>query len=224
MTISRTRLAVLASGGGSNLQAIHDHLERRGDRATAELALVVSDRQQSGALERARGWGVPAVHLDKASLDSLAGLLAEHRIEIIALAGFLRLVPPTVTRAFAGRILNIHPALLPDFGGPGMYGQRVHEAVIQSGASTSGATVHFVSEHYDEGAIVAQWKVPVLADDTAATLAQRVLGVEHQLFPLCVSALAEGALRLTADGQVEQTKDLDFDRFPSGSGQHSFGG
>ena len=224
MTISRKRLAVLASGSGSNLQAIHEHLATRGAKAAAELSLVVSDREKAGALERARGWGVSAVHLPAERLAELGVLLAEHEIEIIALAGFLRLVPPEVTRAFRGRILNVHPALLPAFGGAGMYGQRVHEAVLKSGARVSGATVHFVTEHYDDGAIVAQWPVPVRTDDTAETLAARVLAVEHRVYPRCVSALADGSVQLLSDGSVQRATPLDFDQFSPDSGRHPFGG
>ncbi len=215
---------MLASGGGSNLQAIHDHLATRGAKAAAEVTLVVSDREKAGALERARGWGVPAAHLPKERLAELGALLAEHKIELIALTGFLRLVPLEVTRAFHGRILNVHPALLPAFGGAGMYGHRVHEAVLKSGARISGATVHFVTEHYDEGAIVAQWPVPVRTDDTAETLAARVLAVEHRVYPRCVSALADGSVRLLGDGTVQRAAPLDFDRFAPDSGRHPFGG
>ncbi len=221
---ARKRLAVLASGSGSNLQAIHDHLDARGPQAAAEVALVISDRAQAGALERARGWGVRAVHLPKERLADLGALLAEHQIDLVALAGFLRLVPADVTRAFHGRILNVHPALLPAFGGPGMYGQRVHEAVLKSGARVSGATVHFVTEQYDDGAIVAQWPVPVRSDDTAETLAARVLVVEHRVYPRCVSALADGSVQLLADGTVQRAAPLDFDRFAPESGRHPFGG
>jgi formyltetrahydrofolate-dependent phosphoribosylglycinamide formyltransferase len=221
---SRKRLAVLASGGGSNLQAIHDHLHTHGAAAGAELVLVISDRAQAGALERARSWGVTAVHLAKERLADLGALLAAHRIDLIALAGFLRLVPPEVTRTFRGRILNVHPALLPAFGGPGMYGRRVHEAVLASGARVSGATIHFVTEQYDEGAIIAQWPVPVREGDTADALAARVLAVEHRVYPRCVSALADGSITLLADGTVHSAATLEFDRFAPDPGHHSLGG
>ncbi len=211
MTTSRARLAVLASGSGSNLQAIRGDLVARGSAASAELALVVSDRSAAGALERARGWDVPAVHLPKDRNESLDALLAEHGITHIALAGYLRLVPLAVVRRFDGRMLNVHPALLPAFGGPGMYGARVHAAVLQAGARVSGPTVHFVSELYDEGAIVAQWPVPVHHDDTPDTLAARVLAAEHQLYPWCVHLLTSGALALGPDGRVRGVPDFDYD-------------
>ena len=123
---------------------------------------------------------------------TVLALLKKHSARAILLAGFLRLLPPSVCRDFEGRILNIHPALLPSFGGKGMYGGRVHEAVLRSGASLSGPTIHFVNERYDEGRILAQWPVPVLPGDTAASLGARVLEVEHVLYPAAAEALAKG--------------------------------
>lgn len=192
------RLAVFASGGGSNLQALLDAFNTVPD-APARVALVISDRGDAGALDRALAFDVPAHVIDvraRAPEDvasELMGLLETHAIGLIALAGYLRLVPPSVIRAFEHRIVNIHPALLPAFGGRGMYGRRVHDAVIACGARVSGATVHYVNERYDEGRIIAQWPVPVLAGDTPETLAARVLAVEHRLYPLVVAALALGA-------------------------------
>jgi len=193
---------VLASGGGSNLQSIIDHFDALGPDAPARVALVVSDRESAGALERARKHGIPAVWLPRERNADLAALLAEHRITHVALAGYLRLVPADVVRRFSGRLLNVHPALLPAFGGPGMYGHHVHEAVLRAGATVSGPTVHFVSERYDEGAIMAQWRVPVRADDTAGTLATRVLAAEHFIYPRCIAAVCAGHTTLEADGSV----------------------
>jgi formyltetrahydrofolate-dependent phosphoribosylglycinamide formyltransferase len=222
---SRPQLAVLASGSGSNLQAIYDDLQRRGEAAPISLALVVSDRVAAGALERARGWGIPAVHLPREANDSLGALLTEHGITHVALAGYLRLIPADVVRAFAGRMVNVHPALLPAFGGPGMYGQRVHEAVIAAGARLSGPTVHFVTEQYDEGAIIAQWPVPVQMNDTASTLAARVLEAEHRLYPWCIAALASGTITLGADGRTRGALPYDFARFlPDPNDRHPFAG
>lgn len=204
---------MLASGSGSNLQAIHDDLAARGVSAGVELALVVSDRKAAGALDRARGWRVSAVHLPKERDAALDALLHEHGITHIALAGYLRLVPIDVVRRFEGRMLNVHPALLPAFGGPGMYGARVHAAVIAAGARVSGPTVHFVSERYDEGAIIAQWPVPVHAEDSAESLAARVLAAEHRLYPVCVHAVATGRITLGAEGRVRGAAFNDFDRF-----------
>ncbi len=225
MRTSRPRLAVLASGSGSNLQAIHDDLQRRGQAAPIELALVVSDRVAAGALDRARGWGVSAVHLPRAANNTLGALLAAHGITHVALAGYLRLIPADVVRDFKGRMVNVHPALLPAFGGPGMYGQRVHEAVIASGARLSGPTVHFVTERYDEGAIIAQWPVPVHLADTPSSLAARVLEAEHQLYPWCIAALASGTISLGADGRTHGALPFDFARFvPDSNDQHPFFG
>ena len=191
------RVAVLASGGGTNLQALLDTC--RGP-APAHVVLVVSNNPQAGALERARKAGVEAVVLDDPRDGSaLVGLLEAHDIDLVVLAGYLKLVPKLVVAAFEGRMLNIHPALLPSFGGKGMYGHHVHEAVLASGATLSGPTVHLVSTEYDEGHIVAQWPVPVTADDTPDTLAARVLEVEHQLLPAVVLAAARAGrvVRLT---------------------------
>lgn len=214
---------MLASGSGSNLQAIRDDLVARGEAARAELALVVSDRRAAGALERAQGWGVAAVHLPREHDATLDAVLAEHGITHIALAGYLRLVPAAVVARFHGRMLNVHPALLPAFGGPGMYGRHVHEAVIAAGARVSGPTVHFVSAHYDEGAIIAQWPVPVHPDDSADALAARVLAAEHRLYPWCVHAVAAGEVTLGADGRVHGALPFDFDRFAAVPGErHPF--
>jgi formyltetrahydrofolate-dependent phosphoribosylglycinamide formyltransferase len=196
-----TRIAVLASGGGSNLQAILDHFDALGDRRSGHVVAVASDRANAGALERARRGDIPTAVLGsepaaaKAALDRL---IDEHKVEFIALAGYLKMVPSEVVAQFEGRIVNVHPALLPAFGGHGMYGNRVHHAVIASGARVSGVTVHFVDAHYDQGAIIAQWPVPVFPGDDAGTLADRVLRVEHILYPRVVDAVAGG--RLTASG------------------------
>ncbi|HSJ24434.1 MAG TPA: phosphoribosylglycinamide formyltransferase [Longimicrobiales bacterium] len=185
-------IAVLASGGGSNLQALMDNGEAGG---AGRVALVISDREDAGALERARRHGIPAVHVAVRSRDAetiaaeTLDALHRHDIRFIALAGYLRLVPAPVIRAFDGRMLNIHPALLPAFGGRGMYGLNVHRAVLAAGCRVSGATVHRVTDAYDEGGIVAQWPVPVLAGDTPESLAARVLAVEHVLYPAVVNAL-----------------------------------
>jgi folate-dependent phosphoribosylglycinamide formyltransferase PurN len=133
---------------------------------------------------------------------ALLSALRSAGTEIVVLAGYLKLVPAAVTRAFRGRMLNVHPALLPAFGGPGMYGARVHQAVLDAGARVSGPTVHFVDEEYDRGAIIAQWPVPVFEEDDAAALAARVLRVEHLLLPRVVNAVAADAVALDDDGRV----------------------
>lgn len=225
------RIAVLASGEGSNLQALLEHLSALGAQASGMVALVVSDRAGAFALERARQRGIAAVHVPRGARggapgdardDLLEQTLAAHDIDMVALAGYLRLVPATVVRRWAGRILNVHPALLPAFGGPGMYGHRVHEAVIASGVRLSGVTVHFVDEQFDRGAVIAQWPVPVPMGDSVDALAARVLAVEHRIYPWCVNAVAGGAVGLAGDGRVEGELPFDFAGFGVEGGQHPF--
>lgn len=217
------RLAVLASGSGSNLQAILDHIAALGDDAPATISVVISDRADAYALERARARGIAAAHMPAGSgADALERVLDDHAADLVALAGYLRLIPAAVVRRWHGRMLNVHPALLPAFGGHGMYGHRVHDAVIASGARISGATVHFVDEQFDRGAIVAQWPVPVRADDTASTLAARVLAVEHAIYPWCIDALARGIVALGDDGRVRGALPFAFDRFSAEGAPHPF--
>ena len=199
----RTRVAVLASGGGSNLQAILDHLDALGERRRAEVVLALSDRAAAGALDRARKGGVEAAAIAAPGDGAaLLALLRARDVELVVLAGYLKLVPAAVARAFRGRMVNVHPALLPAFGGAGMYGARVHQAVLDAGVRVTGPTVHFVDEQYDRGAIIAQWPVPVFEEDDAATLGARVLGVEHVLLPRVVNAVAADAVALDDDGRV----------------------
>jgi phosphoribosylglycinamide formyltransferase-1 len=182
------RVAVAASGGGSNLQALLDKLT---SDAPAQVALVISNRADAGALGRAKARSVPtAILADPADGAEWLQVLSENRIDLVVLAGYLKLVPSTVIQQYPGRIINIHPALLPAFGGPGMYGGKVHAAVLASGARESGATVHLVDEVYDRGPILAQARVPVLPGDTQTTLAERVLAAEHRLLPAVVLAAA----------------------------------
>jgi len=191
------RVAVLASGGGTNLQAL---LDACGPGAPARITRVISNKADAGALERARQAGIPAVVLhDPGDPRELLAALAD--AELVVLAGYLRLVPAPVVAQFPRRLINIHPALLPAFGGPGMYGRRVHEAVLASGAAQAGATVHYVDEQYDRGPIIAQQTVPVRPDDTPETLAERVLAVEHELLPHVVFDLAR---RLQEQGDTDE--------------------
>ncbi|HWC72671.1 MAG TPA: phosphoribosylglycinamide formyltransferase [Gemmatimonadales bacterium] len=180
------RVAVLVSGGGTNLQALLDALH---NSSVARVVRVVSNRPSAGALDRARRAGVStAVLTNPADASELLRALGD--AQLVVLAGYLKLVPPAVVAQFRGRMINIHPALLPDFGGPGMYGHHVHQAVLASGARQSGATVHFVDEVFDRGDIIAQERVPVLRGDTPETLAARVLEAEHRLLPRVVLELA----------------------------------
>lgn len=183
------RLAVCVSGRGSNLLALMDAL---GKSPLAQVVLVLSNRPDAEALEVARERGIHAVALTdyRDPFEWLARLSSE-RVDLVVLAGYLKLVPAEVIAAYRGRILNIHPALLPAFGGPGMYGRRLHDAVLRSGAKVSGATVHLVDEEYDRGEILAQARVPVLPGDTAESLAARVLEAEHRLLPAVVLRAAE---------------------------------
>jgi phosphoribosylglycinamide formyltransferase-1 len=186
-----SRLAVLASGRGSNLQAIIDHFDSLARERVAKVALVASNRADSPALLRAA-----TASIDTASFNpnddgsELLALLQKFRIDLVVLAGYLKRIPPMVIGEYAGRIINIHPALLPAFGGEGMYGARVHEAVIASGATETGVTVHLVDDEYDRGPVLAQWRVRVDKSDTAESLAARVLNVEHVVYPRVVEMVA----------------------------------
>ncbi len=196
MTVKRAKVAVLASGGGSNLQALIDYFAAIGDRRAADIVLVASNRSEAGALARARAAGVPVSIIRSARHENgeeMLPLLQRHAVDLVVLAGYLQLVPPDVTRAFAGRIVNVHPAPLPDFGGAGMYGRRVHHAVLSAGVRFSGPTVHFVDDVYDHGATIAHWPVPVLPGDDDQAISVRVLSAEHLLLPRAVQAVASGA-------------------------------
>ncbi len=192
----RLRVGVLGSGRGSNLQALLDAAARPG--YPARVVVVVSDKERAQALERARAHGVAAVWLnpkdfgDRATYDAALGrLLAEHRVGLVCLAGFMRILTPELVRAFAGRVLNIHPSLLPAF--PGLHAQR---QALDYGVKVAGATVHFVDEGVDTGPIALQASVPVQPDDTEESLSARILAVEHRIYPEAVRLFAEGRLRL----------------------------
>ncbi len=184
----KARLAVFISGSGTNLQSIIDSCAD--GTIPGEVVLVVSNKPEVQGLVRAQRAGINTVVYrrkkfsdGKAADDYLLQLLVSHETDVIALAGYLKLLPPPVVRKYRNRILNIHPGLLPKYGGKGMYGHHVHEAVLASGDTESGVTIHVVDEIYDHGKIVAQEKVPVLPGDTPDDLAARVLAVEHKLYP-----------------------------------------
>jgi phosphoribosylglycinamide formyltransferase 1 len=202
-----SKVAVFASGRGSNFAVLADHEPAE---SSWEVALLISDRDDAPVLERARERSVRVEVIPTAGRAGevvgreILHVLEDLGIHLVLLAGFLRLIPPAVVDAYRGRMLNLHPALLPSFGGKGMYGRRVHEAVLEAGVRITGATVHLVDERYDRGRILAQWPVPVLEDDSAESLAARVNAVEHRLFPAVVDrvvrALAEGGELPTIPG------------------------
>lgn len=197
------RFGILLSGKGrgSNMQALIE--ATRDGRLPGEVALVVSTSPGAPALERAAALGAPTKLIpagDYPDPEALDAAIAEAFIaagaQVICLAGYMRLLSPAVLRRFPHRILNIHPSLLPAFGGKGFYGRHVHEAVLESGAKYTGVTVQFVDEQYDEGPIILQRIVPVQDDDTVDTLATRVLTEEHRAYPEAVALLAAGGLRI----------------------------
>jgi len=210
------RAAVLASGGGSNFEALVTAQRQWGSAAGYEVVALVADREGAGALGRAAALGIEAHVVASAgrSLDAigleLVQVFEQLGVELVLLAGYLRLVPPQVVQRWSGRIVNVHPALLPAFGGKGMWGHHVHEAVLGSGARLSGPTVHLVDERYDEGRILAQWPIAVRADDTPASLAQRVLQVEHRLYPLVARHLCHALIRGEAVQPLVLGSDLLF--------------
>jgi len=194
-------LAFLASNNGSSLRAIVAAIEA-GDLA-ATPRLVVSNRKAAPALEFAREHGAQTLFIpttaDPEGADArLATALRAAETDLVILSGYLRKLGPVTLEAFGGRILNIHPALLPKYGGQGMYGRRVHEAVLVAGDGESGATVHLVDDEYDHGAVVAQVTVLVTLDDTAETLERRVMAAEPALFVRTLQRIIRGDLRLPA--------------------------
>lgn len=193
------RLGFLASNNGTSMRAIVNAIAA--GQLDAEARLVVSNKKDSGALAFARAHGLKALCIptlaDPAAADArLAEALREAGVDLLVLSGYLRKLGPCTLGAYHGRILNVHPALLPGFGGPGMYGRRVHEAVRAAGVDHTGATVHVVDEEYDRGPIVAQARVPVTADDTPETIERRVMDAEPALFVDTLRRIAAGELQL----------------------------
>jgi phosphoribosylglycinamide formyltransferase-1 len=185
------RLAVFISGGGTNLQALMHAC--RSKSLDAEIMAVISNNSKAFGLKRAADVGIAIYHISKIKYpdeqrlgEAIMEVLQKHKIDLIVLAGYMKLLPQEVVGKYRGRIINIHPALLPKHGGQGMYGIKVHEAVLQSGDTVSGATVHLVDEEYDRGPILIQRQAPVKPDDTPESLAARVLEIEHQILPLAV--------------------------------------
>lgn len=195
------KIAVFASGRGTNFQAILEGI--KAGRIDAKIVCVISDHARPPVFEIARSSGIPTHWINRKRFsdaadygDFLLNLLASYEVDVILLAGYLKLIPAPVVQRYRYAIINIHPALLPNFGGKGFYGERVHQAVLESGVKITGVTIHFVDEHYDQGTVIVQEKVPVLEGDTPATLAKRVLAVEHRLFPEVVAAYCAGDIKV----------------------------
>jgi len=199
--MAHLRLAVLASGRGSNFEAILNNIKQ--GNLDASIQVVISNKASAGVLEIARQHGIPAIHISKTEFpeqeqfdEQLLSILNEHQVNFIVLAGYLKMLSPMVVRKFKNRILNIHPALLPSFGGKGMYGIHVHEAVMAYGCKISGVTVHLVDEEYDTGPPVLQRCVSVHDDDTPETLAARVLKIEHQIYTEALQLFAQDRIEI----------------------------
>ena len=189
-------IAIFASGGGSNFKSIHRFVQS--GEIPAHIVLTISNTSDSGAIEYAREYNISTLIINKVYYANpvdrekfLIQTLIDNEVNLICLAGYMNLLPKSIVHQYKNCILNVHPALLPHFGGKGFYGIKVHEAVVASGVEESGVTVHFVDEEYDHGKIIAQEKVKVLSEDTAETLAERVLKVEHELYPQVVKAFCE---------------------------------
>jgi phosphoribosylglycinamide formyltransferase 1 len=199
------KIAVFASGGGSNLQALLDAQEA--GRFKGRIGLVFSNVPDAKALERAHNHMVETVAITSKGYSGsreeydreILAICQNKKIDLICLAGYMRVLSPFFVKAFPYRIMNIHPALLPKFGGVGMYGHHVHEAVLAAKEKESGASVHFVTEGVDAGPVILQGSVKVMPTDTAQTLAERVLKVEHQLYPEAVRLFCEGKIKVNND-------------------------
>lgn len=182
-------IAILASGAGSNAQKIIDHFK---NSSLANVALVVSNKKKAGVVQIAEKENIPTLIIERDKFfsdDSYLEELAGKKIDFIVLAGFLWKIPGAILNAYPRRIINIHPALLPRYGGQGMYGNHVHESVLASGEKESGITIHYVDEHYDHGDVILQVRCPVMKDDTAESLAHRIHALEHANYPVVVEEL-----------------------------------
>ena len=182
-------IAIFASGNGTNAEQLVHHFAHH---AKARVALILTNRSTAFVLQRAERLGVPAFYFIKeqwAEGSEIVEMLRRYAIDFVVLAGFLARVPDCVLHGFPQRMVNIHPSLLPKFGGKGMYGDRVHQAVLASGEQESGITIHYTNEHYDEGAIICQERCPVMPDDTFDTLAARVHQLEYAHYPRVVDEL-----------------------------------
>ena|SRR5437016_165994 len=191
-------IAIFASGAGSNAQKIIDHFR---NSPLAKIALIISNKKKAGVLQIAEKENIPSliIERDKFYSDgSYLNELAEQKIDFIVLAGFLWRIPPALLNAYPKRIVNMHPALLPKYGGQGMYGNFVHESVLASAEKESGITIHYVDDHYDHGDVILQVRCPVMKDDTAESLANRIHALEHANYPVVVEELVK-KLRAVSD-------------------------
>ena len=193
------KIAVFVSGGGSNFKAIHHQIKQ--GKIPGEIVLVISNNPNCGAIEYANENSISHMIINETRYPNphtrcqlLSDTCLKAEINLICLAGYMKMLPPAFVKQYENKILNIHPGLLPEFGGKGYFGMQVHEAVIDSGKRESGATVHFVDEIYDHGPIILQKKVEVLETDTAESLAARILKLEHELFPEVVKAFCENKI------------------------------
>ena len=198
-------IAVFASGKGSNFRAIQNAI-LSGTIRNARVVLVISNNSDAGALEIAHQHRIPTMHISRKQFttdddfnNAVLQKLEQHGVNFIVLAGYMKKIDASMIRRYKNMIINIHPALLPAFGGSGMYGMHVHEAVIAQKMAVTGATVHIVDEEYDHGAIVLQRKIAVDSNDTAETLAEKVHQIEHELYPEAIRMFAEGQVKI--DGQ-----------------------
>jgi phosphoribosylglycinamide formyltransferase-1 len=195
------RIAVLVSGGGSNMQFIINSTKNGILKGLAQVVLVISNNPNAYALERARNENIKSVCVERKNFeeeksfnDSILKELKNAEIDIVCLAGYMRIIGHEIIKTYHGRMLNIHPALLPKFGGKGMYGHYVHEAVVKAREIKSGATVHFVEEKYDAGEIIIQQEVEVFENDSPEDVAKRVLDVEHQIYPKAIKEVIESLI------------------------------
>ena len=197
----KLRIGILASHGGSNMQAIIDACGN--NKINGEVSVVISNNSSAGAVKKAENAGIQVYHLSSRNYpgsdeldEAMLLVLKKHKVNIIALAGYMKKLGPMVISKFQDRILNIHPALLPKYGGRGMYGDKVHKAVIESGDKESGATIHLVNYKYDDGRILSQVIVQISDDDNPETLAAKVLVQEHRLYPTTLEKIAKGEIKL----------------------------
>jgi phosphoribosylglycinamide formyltransferase-1 len=196
--MSPVRIAVLISGSGSNLQAIIDKIEKK--EINGELVVVISNKENAYGLERAKKCDIEGLFIDSTTTDQdeynrlILNALLERNIELVILAGYLKILDKKIIEAYKDRIINIHPSLIPSFCGKGFYGLKVHQSVVDYGVRISGATVHFVDEKADNGPIILQKAIPLDFDDTAESLQRKVLILEHELLPEAVKLFCDGKL------------------------------